>query len=60
MDNKIEDLLAQMTLEEKVAMTAGSDMWHSTGVERLGIPPFKVSDGPNGARGGGMPGVGTG
>ncbi len=60
MNNQIEELLAQMTLEEKVAMAAGSDMWHSTGVERLGIPPFKVSDGPNGARGGGLPGVGVG
>ncbi|MCD6289417.1 MAG: glycoside hydrolase family 3 C-terminal domain-containing protein, partial [Anaerolineae bacterium] len=40
-----------MTLEEKAAMTAGSDMWHNTGVERLGIPPFKMTDGPNGARG---------
>ncbi|HEY64224.1 MAG TPA: beta-glucosidase [Caldilineae bacterium] len=50
-EKQIEEWLAQMTLEEKVAMTAGSDMWHSTGVERLGIPPFKVTDGPNGARG---------
>ena len=48
---RIETLLAQMTLEEKVAMMAGSDAWHGTGVERLGIPPLKVTDGPNGARG---------
>lgn len=48
---RIEKLLAQMTLEEKVAMTAGSDAWHGTGVERLGIAPLKVTDGPNGARG---------
>ncbi len=51
MEERIEALLSQMTLEEKVSMTAGSDMWHSTGVERLGIPPFKMTDGPNGARG---------
>jgi beta-glucosidase len=49
---KIESLLAQMTLEEKVSMAAGADLWHSVGVERLGIPQIKVSDGPNGARGG--------
>nr|AHI07416.1 beta-glucosidase [uncultured microorganism] len=41
-----------MTLEEKVSMVAGADAWHSTGVERLGIPAIKVTDGPNGARGG--------
>ncbi|MBN1581944.1 MAG: glycoside hydrolase family 3 C-terminal domain-containing protein [Anaerolineae bacterium] len=41
-----------MTLEEKVAMAAGADLWHSTAVERLGVPSIKVTDGPNGARGG--------
>jgi beta-glucosidase len=51
-EEKIESLLTQMTLEEKVAMAAGADLWHSTGVERLGIPSIKVTDGPNGARGG--------
>ncbi len=48
---KINELLSQMTLEEKVSMAAGSALWLSTGVERLGIPPFKMTDGPNGARG---------
>ena len=48
---RIDALLGEMTLEEKVAMTAGRDMWHSTAVPRLGIPSFKVSDGPIGARG---------
>jgi beta-glucosidase len=49
--HRIEALLAQMTLEEKVGMLAGSGQWHTTGVARLGIPPIKVTDGPNGARG---------
>ena len=49
----LEDLLRQMTLQEKVSLLAGSDMWHTTPVPRLGIPAIKVSDGPNGARGGG-------
>lgn len=40
-----------MTLDEKVRMLAGSDGWHVPGVERLGVPPLKVSDGPVGARG---------
>jgi len=51
MEEKIEQLLSQMTLEEKVSMAAGANLWHSTGVERLGIPAFKMTDGPNGARG---------
>ncbi len=49
----IESLLGQMTLQEKVSLLAGSDFWHTTPVERLGIPRLKVTDGPNGARGGG-------
>ena len=47
----IDTLLQQMTLEEKISMLAGADLWHSVAVPRLGIPQFKVTDGPNGARG---------
>jgi len=51
MEQKIEELLAQMTLEEKVSMLAGADLWHTVPVERLEIPQIRVTDGPNGARG---------
>jgi len=56
MKEQIKGLLNQMTLEEKVSMVAGSAMWYTTGVERLGIPAIKVTDGPNGARGGNLSG----
>ena len=49
----IEALLSQMTLQEKVAMLAGTDDWYTVPVERLGIPSLKMTDGPNGARGAG-------
>ena len=49
--SRIDDLLSQMTIEEKISMLAGADLWHSMAVPRLGIPPFKTTDGPNGARG---------
>ena len=54
--SRIDDLLKKMTLEEKISMLAGADVWHSVAIKRLGIPQFKVTDGPNGARGawGGM------
>lgn len=54
---RIEALLAQLTLDEKVAMAAGVDAWRTYGVPRLGIPALKLSDGPNGARGDGVSGA---
>lgn len=51
MSDTIENLIKQMTLEEKVSLAAGSDFWHTVPIPRLGIGRLKVSDGPNGARG---------
>jgi beta-glucosidase len=49
--DRVGEVLARLALEEKVALTAGEDMWHTPPVERAGIPRFKVTDGPVGARG---------
>jgi beta-glucosidase len=51
MEEKINSLIAQMTLEEKVSLLAGANMWRSVTIDRLGIPAVQVTDGPNGARG---------
>jgi beta-glucosidase len=47
----IEELIKRMTVEEKISLLAGADLWHTVAVPRLGIPPIKMTDGPNGARG---------
>lgn len=47
----IEELVGELTLEEKLSLLAGVDLWHTAAVQRLGIPSLKVTDGPNGARG---------
>ena len=54
----IDALLAELTVDEKASMTAGADMWSVPGVERLDIPPMRVTDGPNGARGSALLGAG--
>ena len=47
---KIREIVAQMTLEEKASFCSGSDFWHTESLERLGIPASMVSDGPHGLR----------
>ena len=54
--DRIESLLEELTLEEKISIISGSGPWHSTGVERLAIPRIKMTDGPIGARGDGVSG----
>lgn len=49
---RIEELLDAMTLEEQASLLAGADFWTTVPIPRLGVPAFKVTDGPNGARGG--------
>jgi beta-glucosidase len=47
----IAKLVAELTLDEKAALTAGVDMWSTAPIARLGIPSIQLTDGPNGARG---------
>ncbi len=47
---RIDDLINQMTLEEKVSLTVGRDSWTTNPVERLDIPSVWLSDGPTGLR----------
>lgn len=46
----VEEVLQQMTLEEKAQMCSGRDFWRTQDIERLGIPKVMMCDGPNGLR----------
>jgi len=48
---RVRALVSRLTVQEKARLTAGRDAWSTHGVERLGIPPVAMTDGPNGARG---------
>jgi beta-glucosidase len=50
LETRVESLLDAMTLEEKVSLMAGSGAFTLMGVERLGVPPVRVTDGPTGVR----------
>ncbi len=45
--------LEALSLEEQVSLLAGDSFWLTVPVPRAGVPAVKVTDGPNGARGGG-------
>ncbi len=52
----INQLIEDLTLEEKVLLLSGFDAWQTSKIDRLGVPNIKMSDGPNGVRGDGTSG----
>jgi beta-glucosidase len=49
-EQRVNDLLGQLTLREKVSLLSGKDAWQTVPIERLGIPSLVMTDGPHGVR----------
>ena len=47
---RVEEILKEMTLEEKAAFCSGRDFWKTKALERLGVPSVMMCDGPHGLR----------
>jgi beta-glucosidase len=43
-------LVTQLTIEEKVSLLSGASIWQTVSIDRLGITPLTMSDGPHGLR----------
>ena len=49
-ERRIDDALARMTLDEKIAVIHAQSKFSSPGVKRLGFPDLWTDDGPHGVR----------
>ncbi|MBN2392925.1 MAG: glycoside hydrolase family 3 C-terminal domain-containing protein [Anaerolineae bacterium] len=49
-EQRVEELLNQLTLREKVSLLSGKNNWETVPIERLGIPSLVMTDGPHGVR----------
>ena len=50
MKSKANEILSQLTLEEKISLLTGGNYMATVGFERFGLKPKRIADGPHGVR----------
>ena len=50
MARKHQDIIDQLTLEEKASLISGKDFWQTVNIDRIGLRSAFLSDGPHGVR----------
>ena len=48
LEARVQGLLDAMTVDEKLSLCAGQNFWETRGIPRLGLKPFRMTDGPRG------------
>ncbi len=48
LEERVQDLLGRLTLDEKFDLCSGRDSWYTKEIPRLGIKSFAMTDGPHG------------
>lgn len=46
----VDEILQELTVEEKISLLAGQGLWNTKEIKRLGIPSLMITDGPIGVR----------
>lgn len=45
MTRNVQEIIKELTLEEKVSLCSGKDFWNTEAIERLNIPSIMMTDG---------------
>lgn len=49
-ENRIQEIIEKLTLEEKASLCSGADCWYTKALPEKGIPAIRMCDGPSGLR----------